>query len=128
MDKLKILYVDDSPTQLNQFKSSLEDGPYVVYTATSGSIALQRMADVDLVVIDYNMPDMNGAECLKLLQQHAPEKRTIRYFLYTTNFELVRQHRDMGFDGVLLLKGKNDVRRQVDALHRSLTRRSLGAA
>jgi CheY-like chemotaxis protein len=118
---LGILFVDDSFTQLHAFRQDLADAPYTIWTAGNVREAEQRMTQTrpDLVIIDYHMPQVMGDECLAVLRR-AGSKDT-RYYLYTTDASAFRRHREMGFDGVLMLKGKSSVRTQIDAIARAMT-------
>jgi len=72
---MKILLVDDSNTmrriQLNTLKQiGYED----VVQAEDGQDALAKLkenSDVKLVLMDWNMPNMNGLECLKAIKADA---------------------------------------------------------
>ena len=57
-----ILCVDDEFNGLEGRKMLLEDAGYKVLVATTGADALQLFAShpVDLVLLDYHMPGMNG--------------------------------------------------------------------
>jgi CheY-like chemotaxis protein len=125
MDRaLGILYVDDNQTQLDAFRQSLADGPYRVWTATNARDAQSCLEDLrlEVVVIDYHMPDMTGDRCLQILKRTMREGSSVRFYLYTTDQDAFRRHREMGFDGVLMLKGKSTVRNQIDAIARTLSR------
>jgi response regulator RpfG family c-di-GMP phosphodiesterase len=113
---LGILYVDDSQAQLDSLRASLSSSPYRVWTASSRREAEERMIreKPDLVIIDYHMPENPGDACLRALKPLGSE--TTRYYLYTTDALAFRRHREMGFDGVLMLKGKSSVRAQIDAV------------
>jgi CheY-like chemotaxis protein len=121
VERLGILFVDDSAAQLDGFRRSLADGPYRVWTAATVREAEERVRRdrPDLVVIDYQMPEMMGDQCLERLRQAGPA--SARYYLYTTDPAAFRRHREMGFDGVLMLKGKSSVRVQIDAVARAIT-------
>ncbi len=64
--KKKILVVDDDGTMLRMIKTWLSV-KYRVYMASSGKIALNFLQgnDVDLVLLDYMMPGMDGPEVLQ---------------------------------------------------------------
>jgi CheY-like chemotaxis protein len=73
-----ILCIDDEPETLMLRKSLLEMHGFVVMTALSGADGLRLLADchpVDLVVLDYVMPDMTGewiADEMKRLYPNLP--------------------------------------------------------
>jgi two-component system, OmpR family, response regulator CpxR len=72
-----ILCVDDNEQELSVRKFMLSTNGYRVLAATSGEEAIERFneAQVDLVLADYAMPRMNGAELiakLKQLASHVP--------------------------------------------------------
>ena len=64
--KKKILIIDDDGAMLRMMRTWLSV-KYRVYMASSGKIALSFLAQtpVDLVLLDYEMPVMNGPEVLK---------------------------------------------------------------
>lgn len=64
-----ILIVDDKPDNLRTLSTMLETRGYHVRKAINGQLALQRvqMAPPDLILLDINMPTINGYEvCEKL--------------------------------------------------------------
>jgi CheY-like chemotaxis protein len=70
----RVLCVDDDIATLELRKVLLADAGYAVLTASSGAEALGMIAEgltVDLVLLDYLMPGMNGDElAAKLRKQH----------------------------------------------------------
>jgi len=65
----KILVVDDSKLMHKVFEVMLRQYPLVY--ATDGREALARLdehADIDLILLDINMPNMNGLEFLAALR------------------------------------------------------------
>lgn len=57
----KILIVDDEKGVVDMLKSYFEMHEYQVYTALNGTEALKQVAhNPDLVLLDINMPDMDG--------------------------------------------------------------------
>ena len=67
-DKKKILIVDDTPLMLRNFKAMLEP-TYDVILATSGRQALITIPqeEPDLILLDYEMPEMNGREVFEAI-------------------------------------------------------------
>ena len=59
-----LLCIDDSEDVLECEKSFLESFGYIVLTAASGDkgLELASMHSVDVVIVDYFMPEMNGEE------------------------------------------------------------------
>jgi CheY-like chemotaxis protein len=122
MDRIRILFVDDSGLQISDFCQSLAGGDYDVTTASSIAEAKRAVTEqrFDIAVIDYHLGNETGDACLRELRRATLEQT--RYFLYTTDADAFRQHRTMGFDGVLMLKGKSSVRLQIDAIARWILR------
>ncbi len=63
----KVLVVDDSPTEIYQFKDILEGLGYEVITAQNGKdgVALAVQEQPDCVLMDIVMPDMNGFQATR---------------------------------------------------------------
>lgn len=68
--KKKILIVDDNPVLLRNMKKMLE-GEYVIYVATSGEIGWKMIfsKQPNLVLLDYEMPEMNGRELFEMMSE-----------------------------------------------------------
>lgn len=68
-EQKKILIVDDDSVVLRTMKDGLSDR-YKVFGANSGANALKVLSrmEVDLILLDYEMPGMNGEEVLKALK------------------------------------------------------------
>ena len=67
-----ILFVEDSPTMRRIIANSLRQvGFDEIIEAENGVDALEKLEGkkVDLVVTDWNMPEMNGAELVKTLRE-----------------------------------------------------------
>jgi len=72
-----VLCIDDDPAILECEQRFLEAFGYRVLTALSGSkgVELASIHSVDVVIVDYCMPEMNGPEVaveIKRLRPHAP--------------------------------------------------------
>src|SRR5690349_12869083 len=67
----KILVVDDDPQIRRVMRATLSGQHYEVIEARNGEEALQRFRDElpDLVLLDMNMPGMDGLETCRLLRQ-----------------------------------------------------------
>ena len=72
--------IDDDPDLLGAIRSLLGDAGYTVLTSSSsikGLLMAQYNAAVQLVVLDYRMPDLNGAETLQYLRRLRPQVKVI---------------------------------------------------
>ncbi len=70
-----ILFVEDSPTMRRIIANSLRQvGFEEIIEAENGVDALEKVEGraIDLVVTDWNMPEMNGAELVKTLREMPP--------------------------------------------------------
>src|SRR5215469_9861406 len=79
--QIRVVVVDDSPDFLEVVCGllSLEDFIEVVGKAADGSGAIQAAADLhpDVILMDVQMPYMNGQTTALLLSQHFPEIKVI---------------------------------------------------
>jgi response regulator RpfG family c-di-GMP phosphodiesterase len=90
MEKHKILYVDDEPTNLLLFEINLKKRFHVL-TAESGKDGLeilQSHPDTALVVSDMKMPGMNGLEFIQALKEVYPDKKCFILTGYEINSEM----------------------------------------
>ena len=71
MNLYKIMVVDDDKKVLKFLKDFLELENYTVVTAESGDAALKKMSVApDLILLDINIPRMNGLEFCKRIRNH----------------------------------------------------------
>jgi len=65
-----LLVIDDSPSARFVVQSTLESRDYQVYTAEDGEAGLEMVAEVgpELILLDINMPGLNGFEVCRLLK------------------------------------------------------------
>lgn len=84
---MKILIVDDEPAIVQFLKEGLEAQMYVVEIATDGERGafLGRTGSYDLIILDYNLPKLNGAEVLSEIRR---EKKHIPVLMITVRSEL----------------------------------------
>lgn len=73
MAKIRVLIADDSVVYRSQIKAALSSSPFieVVGAASNGRFAIQRLlqAPVDLLILDMEMPEMDGIETLTEVHQ-----------------------------------------------------------
>jgi two-component system, sensor histidine kinase len=82
-EKAKILLVDDVPEKLLSLKVILEGLNQTVVSVNSGGEALRRLLSDDFAVIllDVNMPDLDGFETAALIRQRKRSEHTPIIFL-----------------------------------------------
>ncbi|MBQ1608184.1 MAG: response regulator [Lachnospiraceae bacterium] len=88
MDDLRsrVMVIDDDAGTLRNIKSIL-DGVYVVSVANSGKKALDLLAieKPDVILLDYEMPMMNGPETMQKIRMKPGFKDTPIIFLTGVN-------------------------------------------
>ena len=82
----KILVVDDDPSLHQVIEGALADDGHTLLHATDPRKGLEILAreKVDLALIDYVMPEMDGIELIDNLRRDHPELKTIMITAYGT--------------------------------------------
>jgi DNA-binding NtrC family response regulator len=70
-----VLIVDDEPNVRLVFRTALDSAGYTLYTAEDGETALKWLANspADLVLLDLQMPTVDGMEVLSRLRQRGQD-------------------------------------------------------
>jgi len=87
-----VLTVDDSRAMRSIIRRILEERGFEVAEAADGVEALEalgRLGAVDAVLLDWNMPNMDGFECLRHIRGDAAYDST-RVVMVTTEAEVDR--------------------------------------
>jgi len=85
---IKILVVDDREDNLLSIETLLEQDNYTVVKATSGNAALKILLkehDFSLILMDVQMPDINGFETATIIYQREKLKRIPIIFITAHN-------------------------------------------
>jgi CheY-like chemotaxis protein len=73
----RVLLIDDEQAVLDVTRMILEHFGFAVTTAQGGAEALDRIgqqpADVQIVILDLNMPDVQGAEVFRRIRDRRPD-------------------------------------------------------
>ncbi len=100
----KVLLVDDSGVILRNMKALIEDS-YEVVMAVSGKTAMAALerGKPDLILLDYEMPEMNGVETLKAIREIDDYKDIPIVFLTGADTpDVVEMLTDTGCEGYIL--------------------------
>ncbi len=75
----RLLVVDDEEEICDFLKSFFEDRQYAVETAHSGVQALEKVRKFNphVVLLDIQMPEMDGMKALKIIKQENPHIKVI---------------------------------------------------
>jgi signal transduction histidine kinase len=82
-EKVNILMVDDQPAKLLTYEAILSELGENLIKATSGSEALEQLLknEVAIVLLDVNMPGLDGFELAKMIHLHPRYERTAIIFI-----------------------------------------------
>ncbi|MCY7353371.1 MAG: response regulator transcription factor [Cytophagaceae bacterium] len=115
MDKnrpLRLLIADDHPLLVSGLVALLEEmeNVQVLEPVGNGRQLLDRLrkTPADLVLLDLNMPKIDGIEALKTMKTDFPETKVIVFTSYDQP-KLLREIRAMGAEGYLLKSSTSTV-------------------
>jgi DNA-binding response OmpR family regulator len=90
----RILAVDDEENVRGFLQRTLEKADYDVLTAANGQEPLEKVSqfDVSLVLLDINMPGLDGFEVLERIRQHS----NIPVIMVSTISEVASKENSLG--------------------------------
>ena len=101
----QVLIVDDSQTVRNEISQALRAAGFGTVEASDGQIGLElaREQKFSLIILDVNMPRMNGLEFLKVLRND-PQLKELKVFVMTTSGETVDRQttEQLGISGYMI--------------------------
>ena len=117
----KILCIDDNAHGLNARRVLLEGLGHQVLVARSGPEGLKafRREKADLVIVDYVMPQMNGAEVVREAKRLSPKVPVILLSAYAEALCLEEKVKEAD---CVLNKGRREVSELASAVTRLLRR------
>jgi signal transduction histidine kinase len=139
-DKVNLLLVDDQPARLLSYDAILAGLGHNLVHARSGEEALQRLMELDFaaILLDINMPGMDGFETAALIHQHPRFEKTPIIFVtavHVTDLDRLRGYTLGAVDYVYvpvipeILRGKVQVlvelyrhRRELELVNQKLAR------
>jgi CheY-like chemotaxis protein len=115
--KHTVLAIDDDPILLRTVTTVLRKRGFNVLTATTGTKGLNMLCyapgDIEVVLLDYDMPRLNGAETLGYVRKLCPKVKVIALTAIDLK-QLPKSFRD-GAD--TLIQKPFDARKVIDAIH-----------
>src|SRR5690348_2056088 len=87
-DAAKILMVDDQPQKLLAYEAMLDSLGEILLRASSGNHAFEillQQPDVAVILLDVNMPGMDGFETASAIRQHPRFARMPIIFVTAVN-------------------------------------------
>ena len=114
-----ILCIDDNTHGLTARRVLLEQLGHRVAVARNGVEGLRifRQQKVDLVIVDYVMPQMNGGEVVREIKRIAPKVPVILLSGYVDCLSLEEKVREAD---CVLCKGRREISELVNAVNRLL--------
>lgn len=105
MDNTRILIVEDDDFLLQMYAAKLELENFTVYTATTGpqGLKVSQKELPDLILLDLNLPEMDGFEVLRKLKTESTTKNIP--ILILTNYaqkENIDRCLDLGAEDYLI--------------------------
>lgn len=113
----RVLIVDDDETSamlLSHYLRSEGLTVSVTATATSG-LAKMRAGDVDVVLLDYRLPDFSGLEVLRRLREDAACE-TPQIALFTSDWEIFEQTAEVNDLGAIVVSKLCDLRHVLELI------------
>jgi two-component system sensor histidine kinase/response regulator len=77
LNNLSSLVVDDNPSALQIYSTLMNDFSFEVNTATGGAeaIAILQQQDIDLLLLDWMMPEVNGSKVIQTIDEMVADGR-----------------------------------------------------
>ncbi|KYP15732.1 response regulator transcription factor [Flavihumibacter sp. CACIAM 22H1] len=93
--KFKVVLVDDHVLLRNGLAATVQDFDHfeVLFEASNGVELMERLDPLnlpDLVLMDINMPEMDGYSTTSWLKRHYPDIRTLALSMYDTENAIIR--------------------------------------
>jgi two-component system alkaline phosphatase synthesis response regulator PhoP len=100
----KILIVQDSPSANAMLKFRLEAGGFSVETVETGEEGVEKAkaSQYQLILLDYNLPGMNGSQVCGVLKKEEKTRNTPVVFMSAKDEEKLSQiTKEAGADGYI---------------------------
>lgn len=113
MEDIRILIADDHPIFIDGIKSLIEsiNGFKVVDSAENGQIAIDKIPECkpDIILMDINMPEMDGVEATRIVKEQYPNVKVIMLTMHD-EIRLIKDVLEIGARGYILKNiGRTDL-------------------
>lgn len=102
---VNLLLVDDHAIVTDGLQALLSDetGYTIKGVARNGKMALEMLnvLKVDIVLMDIDMPEMNGIDAVKIIKKQMPEKKVLMLTMHDEK-AMIKMMMEIGADGYLL--------------------------
>jgi two-component system NarL family response regulator len=116
---VRLIIADDHPMLIDGVKKVLEemDGVLVVDTAENGLqlLSVLRRSAADLVLLDLQMPKLDGIDSLKIVKKDFPKIKIIVFSNYGQP-KLLKEIKALGADGYLLKNSSSIILKEAVAM------------
>jgi CheY-like chemotaxis protein len=112
-----VLIIDDDKDQRQKYRKLFKDNGIDVLEAPDalevGMTLMRELSNIDLILLDLQMPDIDGREIYEIIQDYTTKKPIIVASVYPVNEQKLRISRARDYfqksdgDTVLLKKVKN---------------------
>ncbi len=100
----RVLVIDQSEETLGRIRRALESAGFEVVATTRAVGNARHIPTCDLAIIDYHMPGIDGGTIIQSFLSARGDHGCL-FYLYTSDPEIARDYKKLGFDGVLTDKG-----------------------
>jgi two-component system alkaline phosphatase synthesis response regulator PhoP len=100
----RILIIQDSPSANAMLKFRLESGGFSVETVETGEEGIEKTkgSQYRLILLDYNLPGMNGSQICQILKKEEHTRNTPIVFMSAKDEEKLSQiTKEAGADGYI---------------------------
>lgn len=105
LKSIKLIVADDHPMLVDGILGVIREMPFIELadSATNGRhlIAKLKQTNFDIVLLDLNMPHLDGIESLKIIRKEFEKVKVIVFTSYGQQ-ELIREIRKLGAEGYLI--------------------------
>lgn len=110
----KIIIVDDSATMRSQVRQALTAGNFQLVEAVDGQDGLEKVnadPDISVMILDVNMPRMNGIELVEALSKNGRVAKGLKVVMLTTegHADLIQRAKAAGAKGWIVKPFKPDL-------------------